>query len=298
MLVYALGGGRGHAVRGSVLAAALRRCGAEARVLVPSSAVEVPALLGVPCVPCPRPRDAAALRRFVLDTCERHAVHVLLVDTFPEGLLGELCLGPAGPPRVGLLRCRRDAASESFLRGVRQLRLALDLEPHLGWLPRAVAAEALGPVTRPLAPTPSPVDVLVVASEPALVPTLRRLSLRLGEQGMRVALAAEGRLVAPGVDRPAFPLPPSFLGAKVVVGAAGFNLTYEAHTQGAWHVALPRARSHDDQRRRAAALGRTVDGPLALERLVARLVTGAGRAPRLVDVLPAEVVARRVLAVV
>ncbi|MCB9753561.1 MAG: hypothetical protein H6713_26765 [Myxococcales bacterium] len=68
------------------------------------------------------------------------------------------------------------------------------------------------------------------------------------------------------------------LGARVIVGAAGYNLTYEALALGRWHVALPRPRRFDDQRRRAQALALVPRSPIELERVVVRLARSA--APR------------------
>lgn len=291
-VVYALGGGRGHAVRGSVLTAALRRLGAEATVLVRAS--EAPQALGVPFEVCPRPQSAAQLREHVLQLCARLEAHTLVLDTFPEGLLGELAGSWSGPRRVGLLRCRRDADSGPFGAAVASLDAAVDLEPHLQWLPDPGCAHPLGPITRlesTAAVGSSPIDVLVVASEPALRPFADRLVRRLSAADVRVALAKGERLCGPATDTAAFPIPPEFLAARVVVGPAGFNLTYEAQTLRTWHIALPRARSHDDQHRRAAAMARIVAGPDAVERLALALHLNDVRAPQLADLVSADALA-------
>lgn len=289
VLVYALGGGHGHAVRGCTLVRALQARGVEAAALV--RADDVPRALDVPHEVCPRPESPSALRRWLLERCRQFEADTLVVDTFAEGLLGELDETWSGPPRVALLRCRTDAASASFVAGVRASASAVDLEPHLAWLPQTIEARALGPITRigdaPLR-AETDIDVLVVASEPALRGFAERLHTRLSRRGARVRCIDDASLSTGLLGVEALSVP-------VLVGPAGFNLTYEAHALGTWHVALPRPRSYDDQRRRAQRVALVPHGPEGVERLVLQLLERGGRAPRIAPLVSADALAQAVL---
>ena len=68
--------------------------------------------------------------------------------------------------------------------------------------------------------------------------------------------------------------------AKVVVGPAGYNLTYELSALGIWHLALPAARQYDCQELRAQRLAVVAHSPGAVERRVrAWLDQGVARRP-------------------
>lgn len=252
------------------MAKALEAAGAEATVLVRSS--EVPAALGVVHEVCARTQSPDSLRQRVLAYCDQMSADTLVVDTFPEGLLGELGGSWAGPRRVALLRCRKDASAPGFRSATDAVDAAVDLEPHLEWLDAQVPS--LGPITRVAEGPPQhrghTLDVLIVASEPALIDFARRLEPRLRALGLSVRLE----------DGTSFPLDLETLRPRVLVGPAGFNLTYEARALGIWHIALPRPRSHDDQLRRAEAVARVVRSPHALERLAAQLCKGASAPAR------------------
>ncbi len=269
--MYALGGGHGHAVRGSALAAALERQGAAATVLLPRERVPVAEQLGARVVPMVRPKDAVDLAGAVGRVLEQQQTQLLVLDTFPEGLYDELSAVTAAVPRVALLRCRRDAESERLRRGHAGCVHCFDLEPHLRWRPEALSAEPFGPVVRPLPSVPAVIDVLILGGEPPLTGLARRLASRLRAAGLRVAWTDGEGLHGMGTIAPSHPLPPEVLGAPVVVGPTGFNLTYEVRKLGGWHVALPRPRPFDDQARRARALAQLAGSPQALERLVLQL---------------------------
>ncbi len=265
------------------MAKALVALGADATVLVRSA--EVPRALGVSYRVCPRMDSPALLRAHVSAECDRLEVDTLVLDTFPEGLLGEL-EGPwRGPRRVALLRCRKDADTSRFRSAVGAVDTAVDLEPHLAWCPSGIPA--LGPITRLGAERPvsaRALDVLIVASEPVLVGFARRLSPRLTSLGLRVRV----------LDDAPFPFPIEACAPRVLIGPAGFNLTYEAQALGMWHLALPRPRSHDDQHRRARMVAQLVHSPLAIERLATQLCHGEG-SPQRAPLHEAQSVARFVL---
>jgi hypothetical protein len=81
----------------------------------------------------------------------------------------------------------------------------------------------------------------------------------------------------------------------VVVGPAGFNLTYELVRTGAWHIALPVPRHYDDQRRRAEQVALLPSSPEAVERRVLALLAHAGPRPPPCAVWPMDRLAEHLL---
>lgn len=296
-VIYALGGGAGHAVRGAHLSAALADLGVASTVLCAAHAARwargvasrVVALgpeppeaargsAAAPCAavaPCaagvPR-RDVAleraALRREVEQVLDETQADVLLVDTFPNGILSELTPLPRVARRVLMTRLRR--VDPAFTAGRAAFDLVLDLEPNLGWL--TGQAVACGPVARALASAAGPgiaaaapsADVLIVASEPSQRSALARFRGRLGDLRTEWVAPGEGLLAS-------YP-------ARLVIGPCGYNLCYELAAAGIWHVAVPAKRRYDDQRARAERLGLNVLGPEALERRVRALLQAGERA--------------------
>jgi hypothetical protein len=207
-----------------------------------------------------------------------------VVDSFPEGILGELAEPIAPRARsVALLRLRRDAQSPRFVEAARHYDRCLDLEPHVEWLQESLGAEAFAAVTRDLGDAPSnssepgrrSPDVLLVASETSHRAFLARLADRLSSGGVSVTLWCPSDPSA--ADRLGRPLEARELEARVVVGPAGYNLTYELVRTGAWHIALPVLRRYDDQRRRAGQVATMCASPEAVERRVLGLLEHAGR---------------------
>jgi hypothetical protein len=203
----------------------------------------------------------------------------VIVDTFPEGLDLEV-----DPKRytdgrwVGLLRCRRDAQSPVFRNALSNYALSYDLEPRLEWAPRGVVP--FGEVVRDLGSDVvsegSSCQVLLVATESRHHALFERLEARFRGAGLdvrRVPEAGQGRSDATLLHR-------RDLQAKVVVGPAGYNLTYELAALGIWHLALPVGRQYDCQDRRAEKVAVRVHSPDALERrVIACLGHGGARAP-------------------
>ena len=269
VLVYALGGGAGHAVRGASLATALERRGTSAAVWVHAERVELARSLGARAIGCERPSSKGELRASLDRVIGELGARRLVVDTFVEGICGEL----EEPPlqAVALLRLRRDGARPEVARALGRYARAIDVEPHFAWHGRR-DAEPGGPVARALARENSGPDVLLAAGDGELRALFARLARRLVAAGLDARLAQDGLLDARA------------LSAKVVVGAAGYNLTYELARLGTWHVAVPLRRRFDDQRARAERFARVCASPEALERMVLALVRGGGaRAP--LDVL-------------
>lgn len=280
--MYALGGGFGHAVRGAALAAAFQRRGGTARVLVPASHVELAQALGADAEGVEPTRDPRALRRCVDAAIERSACSLLVVDSFPAGLLGELAPLPQVARRALLLRLGRDLA----LHAAADYDVVVDLEPHLDWLPPGFDATPFGPVARlPDGPGTAPSGALLVASDVLLAPLLVRVARRVARTGRRVELALSGQLGSPGAAPTAvFPVPLATDAPRVVVGAAGYNLVYEACAARAAHLAVPLPRRFDNQYQRARALCEVPASPEALEARVIELLDGAPARPREVQV--------------
>jgi hypothetical protein len=296
-LIYALGGGSGHAVRGALLGAALAELGYGSRVLVPEGRGELVRSLGGEPFQCRATTSPVELRRSLEQSILEHAATDLVVDTFPEGLLGEL---DGDPPCVRMqlvLRARRDRQSPRFLRALGRYRRAYDLEPHLGWLcaPDADRVSAFGPVARRLKRETTEHDVLLVAGEPTFEPFFERLARRLEACGYRAASARPGEFASAGRHRLEPLLGTEALSTRVVVGPAGFNLTYELAALGVWHVAIARPRRYDDQALRAGRVAVACRSPEAVERRVLQLLASRAARPSGQRVRAAEELAERLV---
>ncbi len=266
--MYALGGGFGHAVRAGRLARELARQGTRVRVLTAEG--RGAELSGVDHSEIEKPGSPEELRHRIDDEIERFGATRLVVDALCHGVLGELA-GPAlGIPRTLLLRLHTQPGDLSTYDAI------VDLEPNLQWLPKGIPAVACGP----LAPVPDPesdplVDALLVAPDEQSARFFAKLGRRLDARGLRVTLASGGEIAHLGEEpAPAFPLVLGEVLPRVVVGGAGYNLTYEALAHGVPHIAIPRPRRFDDQLRRARAVAEVCDDPLALEARIVEIVSG------------------------
>lgn len=269
-LIYALGGGAGHAVRGARLGAALSQLGVRSTLLVADHALAwaqgvAPRVVGLAAPDPGAPAEARrlALRRAVEGALDESQAEVLVVDTFPGGILGEL--GPLPEVKRSVFMSRLRSTDRAFYASCAGFDLVVDLEPNLGWFRER--ALGLGPVVRRLEPALAEVDVAIVVSEPSQRAALSRLGGRLG------ALRTVYITPSSGLR--------SSYSARLVIGPCGYNLCYELAAAGIWHVAIPAKRAYDDQRLRAAQLGLSVSSPEALERRVWALLSGGERPPTL-----------------
>lgn len=283
LLIHALGGGLGHLQRSLALARALSERGAEAVILhsgllAPDALAERVAdfatLITLPSPVALGGREAwrAHLRTQLIALSEPGVFAALVIDTFAEGLLGEL--GPGSPPeaqlwpakRILVRRARRTPEVPEALR-----RCALILEP--GEAPAAPAPEGV-PVVRTapwliagpdeLLPRRSARRVLGLDADPGL-PLIGVIGsgtgaeiedLAAAAEGLRAALSerAEVLLLDPRTPEaaarwPLLGLLPAF---DLVIGAGGYNTVYECRATRTPLLALARRRKHDDQ---AARLG-------------------------------------------
>jgi len=248
-------------VRGAELTWALSERRVHATLVVPFERPHDD-LLNIRVRRLPRVESEADAREAARALLDDHRPDLLVVDSFPSGPAGEL-RGLSLPPSILLARLHRDANEAGYARDASVFERVLDLEPHLDWLP--LPAEPFGPVAR--APRPGAdapeVDALFVASEPELEGLFLRVAPSLGG---RVCVARAAGLSTDGSD--AYPWLLDRVRPRVIVGPAGFNLTYEARAAGLTHLAVPRPRRFDDQARRAEAVATRVRSPRHLLRLL------------------------------
>jgi hypothetical protein len=237
LLYYALGGGLGHLTRARKVLAALEledavlltasRFGADPRVTGPHRALKVPRRLG---------HDREAFRAWLAPLLRE--ADELIVDTFPGGILGELC-GIELPPARLVARRLRWEVYERRLRGpLPHYAVTYEVEP-LGVgepleLPRAAVGE-------PLADEP---HWLVVHSGPQ------------SEMDTLIARAsgAPKLIVVSPLAHDVYPVEPHLAHAERIVSGAGFNIVHEAAPYRARHVIHPFPRRLDDQFARAESV--------------------------------------------
>jgi len=288
LLIYALGGGWGHLVRGLAFARAATRAGHRVRLLVNSphaDRVDAAAELG--------PRGELLAIDSTLTRVEQIAAvecaldeapwDLLLVDTFPRGLGGELAarIPEEGRPCVWIHRdlhpdyvarygLREFAAhySELWLPGEdaplaghpRAVRTApwLVRDPHER-LSRVAAREALGVGDE------RPLVLVSRAGTPAESAAAPALAARLED-----ALGADVHVRCPSH----WPLVELLPGADLLVGAGGYHTVHEARACGVPLLAVPRPRRYDRQARRLTAAERVAADGL-VERARAQLASPA-----------------------
>jgi len=222
-LVYALGGGRGHATRAFELC---RRMGSG--VVFHQAPGEWPS--GSVCV---GRIGVTALREQLLGALS--GAKRFIVDSFPGGIAHEL-VGlpiPAGVRTVLVARyVDRAAYADYDALAARFDEVWLPYDPERCEWDEPPAGVYIGPVVRPVRLEGS-VDTLVIGrGEPASWSALLRDSTRV--DGLFDRLPRARRVVALG---------------------AGYNLGWELATAGLKPAFLPQTRRFDDQFRRAAKLG-------------------------------------------
>lgn len=283
ILCYALGGGLGHLTRSLALGRQLQRRGLGlVAVLTNSPQAGLCAREGLEARRLPR-RDGTspqALAAWVQQVVARQSPRLLIVDTFPRGLLGELpgLLAHRPCPAVLVLRrLREDYVRRydlpSFVRthydrvllveeGLEEWRLQLG--PWAQEIPPILirsAEELLPPEEarkRLHCPGNRPVVLGVGAGNPTQVQRFLALLLkawRHSGQKADLRLATAGPL-RPGPWTPLlihyYPLFELFRGISLVIGACGYHLFHETRAAGVPALFLPQNRLYDDQFARAA----------------------------------------------
>jgi hypothetical protein len=310
-LVYALGGGHGHGVRGLAVLHALRtRCPAASldAHLIASERLRpwvVSESVGLH-VPPPRARSRELLGWWVRDLLDGLQPDLILVDVFPRGVLAELpeLAAPAWlmsrhVPRSFYLAPEVRAAIESRFREllwceqppVWALQLDVDqreVAPVLIRSPAACSSREAARSALGIAPERKAVIVLATGEATRQLELVRlmarmRLMLRahLGEAPEVVVLSADLEpFAAAGVRVTAhIPAMEVLRSADVVVSAGGYQSVWEARALQIPVVCLPQSRPLDDQLRRSQT-GAVATSPGALlEALVAGLTGCLGVSP-------------------
>jgi hypothetical protein len=264
ILYYALGGGLGHLVRARRLLDALG-CSDRAALLTASEFAEDPQVVGelpVIRVPGRLGHDRSAFRAWLADALRALRPDRLIVDSFPGGILGELC-GMTLPPAHHVARLLRWPAYAGRLSDgpLPRFELTHVLEPLAPrhWLALQICSRELRPLTLP-APRTDTGDELAAGPH--------WLVVHSGPDAEVVALAdyaaerALGRLVVVAPNRPTslprradwvdvHPVAPHLGHAQKVVTAAGFNLMHETSALRHRHHFIPFPRPLDDQYARA-----------------------------------------------
>jgi hypothetical protein len=183
---------------------------------------------------------------------EEHQIEHLIVDTFPEGLLSELLPMPVVPKASLIARLRRDADTPLFFQSCRAFSTIFDIESHLNWWPKEAPPATPAPaIVRYLIPEAGKLDVLLIPDDVSMLRNFQKLGRTLDSLGVRTGLVWNRILETPEETVIEPMLAAQWLCSRVVVGAAGYNLTYELALLGTHHLAIPRTRRFDDQARRA-----------------------------------------------
>jgi hypothetical protein len=250
ILYYALGGGLGHLARARKVLDAL---GIEEATLLSASEHardrRVVGDLPVLHVPPALGRDRRAFRAWLQP---RLAVEELSVDSFPGGILGELCGLPLPPARHVARRLRWERYAKRLDGPLPWFEAVHVLEPlsrahahELEWYPR-VEPLALpeSPAGEPLCDDP---HTLVVHSGPDA-----EIAALLERSGPGRTIVVSPRRPALDVEwRDVYPVAPHLAGARHVITAAGFNLMHETARMRERHTCVPFPRALDDQFARA-----------------------------------------------
>ena len=303
-LLYALGGGMGHLTRAVALGRAARRRGHRVELVVNSPfapLLPLEAELGEGCVHRLEARlDKHAVREALERLLDTVRPEVLVVDTFPRGLGGELV--PLWP-------------------GVKARKVLVHRDLHPDYVERFGLERCLEPFERLLVPgEPAPFEhhPRAVRTSPWLVlddgelldgPSARRALGVDGDTHAVVAILGCGReeevresaalaralqeglgprvhvrLLAPDVPPRLWPALAVMRGIDVLVGAGGYNTVQEARATGTPLVALARPRLYDRQALRLRDSERLASPDAALSRVKTVLENRHG--PRAEDSAP------------
>ena len=289
IVVYAQGGGLGHLTRVRAALHTLGRTG-PVTILTSSRFASDPRVVGdaAACaVPHELARDVDALRAFVRTRLHELRPTELIVDAFPDGLVGELdrSVMPAGTPVVHLarrLRWRAYLAAVPTPADPLPFDATHAVEP-LDPAQRAALAARSAQLTALALEDPPP----TIAADPSIATALAGawLVVHSGslDETTELVRYARDQAAAEGVDpavvvlclsdrnevRPAriedapvidvYPAWPHFAGAGRIFTAGGFNAMRQAAPFRERHRVLPFPRRFDDQFERARRAGVTSD---------------------------------------
>lgn len=256
VLFYALGGGHGHLTRTSHLVKELqaRRPECSTLVLCPGRAEPFARQFSS----CASTDDIgrAGLSAWVRRQIETFQPDLMVVDTFPRGVLGEFDL-PLSLPRVLITRWvdPRYYQHPEVYRGLQQYQHVLWTEP----IPmQGLPGQQLSPIMAAEAPLPRQ------TAREALGAGENPLVLGIGSGSLQVQLQLSSQLRelcqrngwnlrwhSWEMDCSVQGLGQMLKGADLVVTAAGYNSFYELLRAGVPAVLIPQERKIDDQFRRA-----------------------------------------------
>lgn len=252
VLIYALGGGWGHVTRAAALATALRP--AETSILAnsPYCGIVREAMPGLSI-------ESIGSREEAVARVATSKADVLVVDTFPRGLGGELAaLLPTWKGKTILVH--RDLSPE-YVRWARGIREFVEAQYDLVLCPGEAGPFSDLPQARmtggwivrepvELEDPPSPI-VICAAGNPDELGWYEEVAALLPPGDVRCVGSAPGWIhVWPAIDWIAR--------ARVVIGGAGYNTINECLATGTPLIAKPWARKYDRQRERAQCAGVTI----------------------------------------
>ncbi|MFM9965188.1 MAG: hypothetical protein ACKV2Q_28655 [Planctomycetaceae bacterium] len=289
--LYALGGGLGHLTRGLALARAAIARGHDVTVLSNSSdAARVPAVteLGLArrLITIPSEFDHQQVSQLVQERLTASSFDVLVVDTFPRGLAGEL----------------HDLLATLSGKGIKTVLVHRDLQPrYVEWAKLGSLAHAYDLILSPgesgplanlpnarrtdawlirdphelldqhaawqrlrIVETDRPVIAVIASGLSAERPAMSALASRLSRAlhgRASVRLMALGATDAPdGVETVAlWPCLSAMAGIDLLIGAGGYNTVSEAHATRTPLLAIARRRLYDRQELRLPAHERVAD---------------------------------------
>jgi hypothetical protein len=243
ILIYALGGGWGHLTRAAALAHALGST-ADVRILSNSPYLQV---------------VQAAMPHIDVEPTPTREADVLVVDTFPRGLGGELAglLPSLQIPKVLVHRALNPiyvakAGLHEFVAANYDCIFCPGEQGLLASLPQAIHT-APWLIRKPVEIAP-PVDVVICASG-----NIEELGW-YGEAAALVSRQAKVRCIAPNLPpgcppniwSPYWPAIDWIASARAVIGGAGYNTVNECLALGIPLIAKTWPRKYDNQRERAA----------------------------------------------
>ena len=276
VLLYSLGGGLGHLTRARCVLGALG-LEREAAILTASRYARDPRVTGaVPVIEVPRRlgHDRAAFRQWLAATLREVAPDELIVDSFPGGILGELCGLELPPSRLVARHLRWPAYRRRLAGPLPHYETAYLIEPLA-----TPYVDAVGAITKRLESLPLtlPAARVDTAGEP-LHDGPHIAVVHSGpeeELGELIELAHEHRsaasvpVIVVSPDRPArlpggtvwrdvYPVAPHLHHAELIVTAAGWGAMHDTTPVRDRHRFVPFPRALDDQFARASAARRTV----------------------------------------
>jgi len=277
VLYYALGGGLGHLVRAGKVLAALDAA-QSAAILTASPFARDPRVIGtlpVIEVPARLDGDRAAFRAWLEDALATLRPDELLVDSFPAGILGELCGLELPPARHVARRLRWPAYARRLAGPLPRFELTYALEPLSA--PHRAALEACSARIRPLELPSAPHGYPPLIDGPHWLvihsgPDAEILELARHAHGLRTRETDHLEIIVISPRPPSWlppaahwrdvhPVAPHAHHAERIITAAGFNAMHELAPVRERHHFLPFARPLDDQFARAAAIQNTIVRP-------------------------------------